>query len=98
MAIIDWAKEAASITDTAGLFDSLASVLDVKPVTGKKSPIEKDNSGEDDQAKIYNALFDKLFNPETTISIEYAEYNAYDRHLSKKGIQSIEKKSILVVS
>ncbi len=44
MAIIDWAKEGASITDTSGLFDSLGSVLDVQPTTGKASSVEDDES------------------------------------------------------
>ena len=41
MAVIDWAKEAANITDTSGLFGSLDSVLDTKNILPQK---EKDNS------------------------------------------------------
>ncbi len=48
MAIIDWAKEGSSITDTSGLFDSLSSVLDVRPALGKaRQPKSKKEETED---------------------------------------------------
>ncbi len=58
MAIIDWAKEGSSITDTSGLFDSLGSVLDAGPALGKKSSPKsrKEEDIEDEYLNLLNKM------------------------------------------
>ena len=77
MAILDWAAEAANVTNTDGLFKELQGIVR-SPTTDK---VDEANEEQDSDSEIFKKLLSKLFSFSTKIHIEYAEYDAYDSQL-----------------